>query len=266
MQSSFDLSFKKLTEFLKKNNELSKLVALFNNEFKLTPCFGVEIEFYLSQNIDLLIFEYHLGLEVKEEKGKNQFEIDLFPSKNLENYAKEIEFYKDKIIKIAHFLGGKADLSAKPYTDDYGNSMHFHLNFIEKQDKEFTQIIANILCNFMLKTFLVFMPKEGDYARIDKDFMTPTSVSFGGNNRSVAVRIPDSLPMRIEHRVSSALADPYLVMYTILKSVYLGLKYPKQLVEYKKIYGNAYDLQYNQLPFPKSKAEAEKLFNWQFFE
>ena len=219
----------------------------------------------MEADIDLIKFEHNLGLKLKKEKGCNQFEIDLPPSTDLENYVKKIEFYKNKIISVAKFLEGKANLLAKPYGDDYGNGMHLHLNFAQRQDRKFTEIIANILCNFMLETFLVFMPKEEDYARIDKNFMTPVCVSFGGNNRSVGVRIPDSLPIRIEHRLSSPQADPYLVMYTILKSVYLGLKYPEKMRKYQKIYGNAFDEQYDQELFPMSWIEAEKLFDWQFF-
>lgn len=206
-----------------------------------------------------------IGLTIKEEKGNNQFEVDLPPTTNLIKYARQIIKLKSNIVNIAKQLGGDANFHAKPFINDYGNSMHFHVNFLSSsgynsQNQE--QILANAaksLCHFMLDTFLIFIPNEEDYLRLDSAFMAPTHVSYGNNNRTVAIRIPDLLPKRLEHRLSSPSADPYLVMFTILKSILSGLQSPEKINEWPKIYGNAFDKQYGLIPFPRSRVEAIKL-------
>ncbi|WP_341748932.1 glutamine synthetase [Candidatus Tisiphia endosymbiont of Sialis lutaria] len=282
----------KLSDHLQKNNALQKIINKFQTDYSLTPCIGVEIEFYLSKNIAPLELQTLLGIVVKKEKGDNQFEIDLPPSTNIIEYIGKISSTKSKIQIIAKKLQGKVNFSAKPFPNDYGSSMHFHVNFIDSSTllREDTlvatkqtlpnviarscsdrgnpyslDIIGQSICHYMLDSFLVFMPNEDDYLRLDKNFMAPTNVSFGNNNRTVAVRIPDSFPRRLEHRIASPLTDPYLAIFTILNSILLGLEFPDKINNISKIYGNAFDQQYNLVPLPKSLAEALELFNLQFF-
>lgn len=267
-----DFTLNKLSDRLQKDNRLEKICCQFANNYYLTPYFGVEIEFYLSKNIDILQLEELLNLRVKPEKGDCQFEIELPPTSSLAAYAELINATKLKVETIARNLGGAADFRAKPFLADYGSSMHFHLNFISMQQNNSPQQdlllaqAAKSLCHFMLETFMVFAPNEEDYLRLDKNFMAPTKVSYGGNNRTTAVRIPDSLPKRLEHRLSSPTADPYLAMVTILQSILLGLESPARIVNFPKVYGNAFDEQYNLPSLPKSKLAAEQSFRVEFFD
>ncbi|MCC8416314.1 MAG: glutamine synthetase [Rickettsia endosymbiont of Gnoriste bilineata] len=259
----------KLSDHLQKSNALQKIINKFPTNYSLIPCIGVEIEFYLSKNIDSLELQTLLGITVKKEKGDNQFEIDLPPSTNIIEYIGKISSTKSKIQIIAKKLQGKVNFSAKPLPNDYGSSIHFHVNFIDSS--ALTSSIVDIdlmgqsICHYMLDSFLVFMPNEDDYLRLDENFMAPTNVSFGNNNRTVAVRIPDSFPRRLEHRIAGPLTDPYLAIFTILNSILLGLEFPDKINNINKIYGNAFDQQYNLVPLPKSLAEALELFNLQFF-
>ncbi|WP_425364155.1 hypothetical protein [Candidatus Tisiphia endosymbiont of Hybos culiciformis] len=136
---------------------------------------------------------------------------------------------------------------------------------LSKDNTDILDLMGRSICHYMLDSFLIFMPNEDDYLRLDKNFMAPTNVSFGNNNRTVAVRIPDSSPRRVEHRIASPLTDPYLAIFTILNSILLGLEFPDKINNINKIYGNAFDQQYNLVPLPKSLAEALELFNLQFF-
>tara|TARA_B100001123_G_scaffold422622_1_gene531765 strand:- start:1327 stop:1713 length:387 start_codon:yes stop_codon:yes gene_type:complete len=54
----------------------------------------------------------------------------------------------------------------------------------------------------------------------------PVAACWGGNNRSVALRLPESVvPHRhIEHRVPGSDADPQEVIAAILQGVHYGLK------------------------------------------
>lgn len=282
----------KLSDHLQKSNALQKIINKFQTDYSLIPCIGVEIEFYLSKNIDPLELQTLLGIKVKKEKGDNQFEIDLPPSTNIIEYIGKISSTKSKIQIITKKLQGKVNFSAKPFLSDYGSSMHFHVNFVDSstllqedtlvatkqtsssivarprsgRDNPYSlDIIGQSICHYMLDSFLIFMPNENDYLRLDENFMAPTNVSFGNNNRTVAVRIPDSFPRRLEHRIASPLTDPYLAIFTILNSILLGLEFPDKINNISKIYGNAFDQQYNLVPLPKSLAEALELFNLQFF-
>lgn len=236
----------------------------------------MEIEFYLSPNVDISKFAILTSKylvqqkisKIKKEKGNNQFEIDLSPSTDLINYINEISTVKLALENIAKKLGGNINFYPKPFLNDYGNSMHFHINFISDDNVrgDFTEVAAKSLCHYMLDTFLIFMPNEEDYLRIDKNFMAPTNISFGGNNRTVALRIPDSYPKRLEHRLASPTTDSYIAIFTILKSILLGFQYPENINDITKIYGNAFDEQYNLTSLPKSPNESFKLFKPEFFE
>ncbi|ABV73518.1 Glutamine synthetase [Rickettsia canadensis str. McKiel] len=263
-----------LSGHLQKNKQLEKIISQFYQDYNLIPIIGVEIEFYLSHNIDIAKFEILLSKylarfkipKMKKEKGNNQFEIDLPPSANLIQYIKNILEVKTILKKMAQQLNGYIDFSPKPFLDDYGNSMHFHINFNSKFNDYYIILAAQGLCHYMLDTLLAFMPSTIDYSRINKNFMAPTHISYGGNNRSVAVRIPNSFPQRVEHRLSSPETDPYIAIFIILKSILLALKSPNSLQKIEKIYGNAFDPQYNLTPLPTSSHESFMLFNPEFFK
>ncbi|WP_323737755.1 type I glutamate--ammonia ligase [Candidatus Trichorickettsia mobilis] len=277
MLNTYINSIAKLSDHLQKHKLLEYIATQFIREYKLIPCIGVEIEFYLSDQINIVEFENRLGISVKKEKGKNQFEIDLAPTTELINYIQQINSIRVNISNIASQLNGHADFRSKPFINDYGNAMHFHISFINtlnyhphagmilKLDDSFFTHAARSLCHFMLDSLLIFLPEEEDYLRLNKRFMAPTHVSFGGNNRTVAIRIPDLLPRRLEHRLASSLVDPYIAIFTILKSIYRGLQDPQIIRNIPKIYGNAFDAQYNLTPLPISRKHAQEIFDPSFF-
>lgn len=274
MSISYSKLINDLANNLQKNKALEKIIALLKLKHNLTPIIGVEIEFYLNQKIDISQFELLVNndlhtvyeLKIKKEKGNNQFEINLPPSHDLIKYIQEISTIKDILRKAAFQLGCSVIFSPKPIQDDYGNSMHFHINFLNNNSNALLMLAARGLCHYMLDSFLVFMCSDEDYLRIDKNFMAPTHISFGGNNRTVALRIPDSHPKRLEHRLASPLTNPYLAIYTILKSILLVLhSQPESIKKINKIYGNAFDQQYKLIPFPLSPKEGFNLFKPEFF-
>ncbi|MGX6960194.1 MAG: glutamine synthetase [Rickettsia endosymbiont of Pentastiridius leporinus] len=273
MQVSYNSFINTIANNLQKTKQLQKIIEQFQREYNLIPIIGVEIEFYLSPNIEIAKFEIlarkYLSRfkisEIRKEKGNNQFELDLPPSKDLIKYVKKISEVKITLTKIAKQLNGYIDFSPKPFLNDYGNSMHFHINF-DNEYVDYINLAAQGICHYMLDTLLVFMPRSIDYLRVVKGFMAPTHVSYGGNNRSVAVRTPNSQPKRLEHRLSSPDTDPYIAIFTILKSILLALKSPDSVKNIEKIYGNAFDSQYNLTPLPSSAQESFILFKPGFFK
>jgi len=221
--------------------DLKAILKELQNNFNLTPVLGAELEFYLSENINPLILSDLIGFNVKPEKGQNQFEVDLPPSQEIILYTEQIELIRQKIIDASKLLGGKATFDPKPFPDDYGNSMHIHLNFLEDDDIE---KYASMMCHYTPQYLDIFLPKKEDYTRLDSRFMAPTHICFGGNNRTALIRIPDTLPKRLEHRLASANCDPYLVISAILESTLRGLHAPSMIPNFSKIYGNAFDEQY----------------------
>lgn len=220
----------------------------FKLNHNLTPIIGAEIEFYLSENIHVKELASKIGHDIKLEKGKNQYEIDLPPSSDLVNIARDIESARKDIGLFAEQMGGNADFRSRPFANDYGSSMHIHLNFLEDSNIE---KYAQILCHYLSQYIKYFLPRPEDYKRLDSKFMAPTHISWGGNNRSVLIRIPDSLPKRLEHRLAAASADPAEVIFAILDSIRQGILSYNNIPQIIKTHGNAFDEQYSLVPIIK---------------
>jgi glutamine synthetase len=125
------------------------------------------------------------------------------------------------------------------------------------------QFAASGICQFMNQTLFAILEDEQDYHRLDSNFMTPTHVCYGNHNRTVAARLPQNPPRRIEYRLCSNYSDPYRALFIILKSSLFGIK--NKLNNYSQIFGNAFDPQYNLTKLPENLFQAKKLFNINFF-
>ncbi|KJV57076.1 glutamine synthetase, catalytic domain protein [Orientia chuto str. Dubai] len=247
-----------------------KLAQNFNYKLRI----GVEIEFYLEpQDIQQKLYAYLQAYNLKKERGCHQYEIEISPTEDLTYLAQLINDIITKIQLLAQLYNGISKFDAKPYLFDYGNALHFHIELLDynnsnifEQDCNILTLIINSICHYMKETFLVFVHREADFLRLNKNFMAPTHISYGGNNRTVAIRIPNSFPLRIEHRLASPLICHYLALYTILRSIYLGINMPQTINHYVKVYGNAYDSQYNLEPLPTDLITATQCFNIEFFK
>lgn len=248
----------KLADTDDRYNRLANLQSYFKENYNLIPVLGAEIEFYLSQKIDIKLLADLIGYHISLEKGQNQYEVNLRPSSDIIEFAKEIEYLRNNICARSKAMGGWADFSSKPYANDYGSSMHIHLNFLpynhernnninESIHNEISDIekYAQILCHYLPQYIDYFLPLAEDYRRLDSKFQAPTHISWGGNNRTVLIRIPDSYPIRLEHRLPSANADPVGAIFAILDSIRLGLDSLEKIPKLEKTYGNAHDVQYN---------------------
>ena len=78
----------------------------------------------------------------------------------------------------------------------------------------------------MAESTLLFAPHYNSYRRLRPDTHAPTSISWGYENRTAAIRIPggNHKARRIEHRVAGADANPYLVMAGILGAALVGIR------------------------------------------
>jgi glutamine synthetase len=245
---------------LKQDQSLEFLLYNYAKE-GLIPVIGYEIEFYLPQN-NPKEFQEVLEVNLQREKGLHQYEINSAPFKDIKALLESFEKLRSKLANM------QAELNSKPFQDDYGSSLHLHFNILGPDgsnlfnNKEILELAADGICHFMNETILAILPQREDYLRFDAKFMAPTHVSYGNNNRTVALRIPDSKPTRLEHRLCSPLSDLYVAIFIILKSSYIGMK--SQCRHYKKIFGNAFDTQYNLEPLASDIDEAMLAFNTEF--
>ncbi len=277
---------------------------LIFEEFGIVPMIAGELEFYLDPapvrnsqiENDLLgkiLFENSRSNikfnRLDKEVVEGQYEFSLNPKTSLLAVTEIIQA-KELIAKVAAENGYRVLFEAKPYPNLPGCGMHIHVslldnkgvNLLRKMGENIESVTMKYavggLCATMLKNFTAFAPYEKSYLRFTAQRNSlqhitpvaahnnaPVNISWGGNNRSTAIRIPastvDENQRHIEHRVAGADADPTEVVRKILEGIYLGLR--EKILPPEKIYGNAYDKQYSNAlqPFPKTLAEAIDIRN-----
>jgi glutamine synthetase len=243
------------------------------NSLGLFPVIGAEIEFYLNPIINISQVSWkELGLNLEKEKGDNQFEVITQPNRDIIASAQEIIDLRDSIGKWAEDLGTTANFQAKPFSSQPGSALHIHLHlenkqgnnlYIKQENIESKLLLYSIggLCDLMNVTMLLFAPyKEAYFRYIGNSIDSPSKVCWGGNNRSVAIRIPidQGFNRRLEHRVACADSCPFEVILAILLGVLNGVE--KKIMPREKIFGNAFLSQYDAPLITRSYKEAKEIF------
>ena len=170
------------------------------------------------------------------EFGPGQFEINLKHQSSPVRAADHAVLFKQLVDRAAHEQGLLASFMAKPYTEHGGSGQHVHISLLnENGDNVFdsadnsnnTLLHATNGClELMSESQLVFAPHANSYRRLQPDSFAPVRCDWGYDHRGVAIRLPETRgkAARLEHRVSGADANPYLVLSTLLGSVHEGLK------------------------------------------
>ncbi len=255
---------------------IKKIVKKIKSDIVLIPIMAAELEFYSDVETPETIQE-KLGankipvIKIEREKGPNQFEIAL-------PLTPDITALAENIVKIKKIL--KADFSAKPYENHPGSGLHIHLSlldgsgkniFAKREGEEALEMLYAIggLLAAMPESMVYFAPNAESYKRFVAGYNSecetydnaPTKICWGGNNRTVAIRIPESTASpenrHIEHRVPGADADPFAAITEILAGAHYGIT--NSINPPEKIYGNAYEPQYKSPKLPGSLEEAMKL-------
>lgn len=201
-------------------------------------------------------------LELDNEKGAGQFEVRTETYENLQTLSRDIVKLKKIIKSRAKRYGFFADFKAQPFIDDCGSSLQVNISLVnENKENLFERILVdnekiesdkllnsvNGLCELMNVLLPFFVRDESCYERYNLDlnkflhqagkYPAPTFVSWGVNNRTTAIRIPNAIfktveqyeaegdrNRRIEHRVPSSNADIYMTLIGVLSGIYYGLK------------------------------------------
>ncbi|MFD3190230.1 glutamine synthetase family protein [Sedimentitalea sp. HM32M-2] len=193
------------------------------------------------------------------ENGAGQFEINMMHVADPLRAADDAVLFKRLVRGIARKHGFVATFMAKPYGDRAGSGFHVHFSLIdengvnvfdnggEEGTELMLQAVAGLLATMQENT-LTFAPHENSYRRMLPGAHAPTSVAWGYENRTAAIRIPGGSPKarRIEHRVAGADANPYLVLTSILGGALTGIEAKMQPA--RPITGDAYTMKLPHLP------------------
>ena len=193
------------------------------------------------------------------ENGPSQFEINLNHRADALAAADDAIVLKRAIKGVAAKHGMMASFMAKPYAAKSGSGMHVHVSVIDRKggnifagkdnmgSPALKHAIGGILASLRDST-AVLAPHANSYRRFRVGSHAPTTLTWGYDNRSAALRIPASTPdaTRIEHRVAGADANPYLVLAVILSGIIDGIE--KRMKAPPALSGNAYASKAAHLP------------------
>ena len=255
------------------SNPLPRIMSLLQDDTNLTPMVGAEIEFYLtcSDKDSFLPAFYaacakeHIAVSpIEKERGTEQYELQLPP---LLDPVKLTE----QLLSLRALLQDNARFDAKPFPDEPGSAIHYHIslhdstsrNMLQKdgnQESIIMQYALGGLCHTLAESMVFFSPTKDSYRRFVPHMEAPTTICWGGNNRTTALRIPDGDPMhrRIEHRLPAADCDPSLALAAILAGIHVGIT--EKILPPERIYGNAHDRQYGLVRLPSSLEEARQAY------
>ncbi|MFS8037284.1 glutamine synthetase family protein [Xanthobacter sp. AM11] len=189
---------------------------------------------------------------VISEAAPGQFEVNLYHRVDALGAADDALLLRRLIDGVARRHGLRASFMAKPLVDFAGNGMHVHVSLMEagggnlftRADEVGERALrhaAGGLLATMADATLIFVPSYNGYRRLVPGSYAPVSISWGYDNRSVAVRVPNGPPAarRLEHRIAGAEAHPHLVLAAILAGMLEGLE--AQIEPPPPLSGNAYE-------------------------
>lgn len=183
---------------------------------------------------DIVLQLEELGFDIEashHEAAPGQHEIDWKYADAL-TACDNIQTFKLIVKTVARQHGLHATFMAKPVYGIAGSGMHCNLSLFNAQGNAFhdetkadglsdtaLSFIAGLLEHARGFT-AVCNPTVNSYKRLVPGYEAPVYVAWSGQNRSPLLRIPASrgLSTRVEVRSVDPMANPYLVLATLLKS------------------------------------------------
>ena len=212
------------------------------------------------------------GVEVTAsncEYGGGQFEVNLHHGDALAA-ADQIVLLRAWAKRIAEDAGYSISFDAKPWADNSGSGMHFHQSLWEGERNRFwssstegLSLVGRSYLAGMLEAMpemtVLGSPTSRAYLRRDDHSFCPTSACWGGDNRTVALRVidEDEAVARIEQRDAASDANPYLPLAAQILAGLDGVA--RSATPPAMTVGDAY-AQDDLPPLPASLGEALELF------
>ena len=160
----------------------------------------------------------------------------------------------------------------KPIDDEAGNGLHVHCSLLDENGtnvfddggEEGSDLLRYVVAGcleLLPASMLLFAPSFNAYRRFQPGNHAPTESAWGYDNRTTAIRIPESpsAARRIEHRVAGADANPYLVLAAVLAGIWHGIE--NTLSPPNPIEGNAWDQEIDAPALPTTMDGAISVFD-----
>lgn len=171
---------------------------------------------------------------ITAELGPGQFEINFGHLDDGLRAADWAALFCRSTRGVALKHGYRASFMAKPYLQYPGSGMHVHVSLYDgagnnvlaaHQQQPLRHAVAGCL-ELLPHCMPIFSPNHNAFRRLGGTVNAATRASWGFEDRDACVRIPESDPrnLRIEHRLASADANPYLVLAAILAGLSMALK------------------------------------------
>jgi glutamine synthetase len=211
------------------------------------------------------------GLEIDtliHEEGAAQMEINLRHGEPL-SLADQVFLFKRTIREAALKHNIYATFMAKPIANEPGSAMHIHQSvvnaktgeniFSDRQGRPTNEFFAFLAGQqkYLPAVMCMLAPYVNSYRRLTRTSTAPINVQWGYDNRTTGLRVPPSDPgaRRVENRVPSSDANPYLAIAASLACGYLGLV--EGLAPTEPVDGSAQNLEYD---LPRGLLEAVASF------
>lgn len=189
---------------------------------------------------DIYHFSESQGLEIDtliHEEGAGQLEINLRHGDPIE-LADQVFMFKRTIREAALKHNIYATFMAKPIQGQPGSAMHIHQSLIDKktganiftagdgsETDQFFHFIGGMQ-KHVPNALVMLAPYVNSYRRLTQAASAPVNNKWGYDNRTTAFRVPRSDPAarRVENRIPSSDANPYLALAASLACGLIGLK------------------------------------------
>ncbi len=171
------------------------------------------------------------------EYGAGQFEINFHHTDDVLAAADTALLFKRLVIGIVDRHGMEATFMAKPYAGQPGNGMHVHASILDSKGNnifaageaiapKLRAAVGGVLAT-MRDMQAIFAPHMNSYRRFQPGSFAPTIPNWGLDHRGAAVRLPETAGKgaRLEHRISGADVNPYLVVAAILAGMHHGIQH-----------------------------------------
>ncbi len=169
------------------------------------------------------------------EYGAGQFEINFHHTDDVLGAADTALLFKRLVIGVVDKHRMEATFMAKPYADQPGNGMHVHASVIddagnnifsadEGVSAKLRAAVGGVL-DTMRDMQAIFAPHMNSYRRFQPGSFAPCAPNWGLDHRGAAIRLPETAGKgaRLEHRISGADVNAYLVVAAILAGILHGL-------------------------------------------
>lgn len=171
------------------------------------------------------------------EVAPSQFEMN-FSYTDVLRACDQIQLYKLVCRQVANNLNMTASFLPKPFMNINGSGMHTNISLAKNGKNIFYSTkgknsMSDIAWDFISRTLnhasetcLVFNSSVNSYRRLDPQFEAPNQIKVSSIDRGSMIRIPvgDERSSRIEIRSIAPDSNPYLILYTILRTGLEGKK------------------------------------------